>query len=57
MKRYEYKVVTIATKIALSTKQFELISQELEKELNRLGLDGWEMIQKQDGRFFFKREI
>lgn len=56
MKKYEYKVITIATSLAMSTKQYEKIAQEFEAELNKLGADGWELIQRMDGFFFFKRE-
>ena len=54
---YEYKVITIATSLAMSTKQYEKIAQEFEMQLNELGADGWELVQRMDGFFFFKREI
>ncbi len=57
MKKYEYKVITIATALAVSTKQYEKIAQEFEIQLNELGADGWELVQRTDGFFFFKREI
>ena len=31
-------------------------AQELEKLLNTLGAEGWELVQKADGFYFFKRE-
>lgn len=57
MKKYEYKVIPIATSLALGTKQYEKIAQEFETQLNALGADGWELIQRIDGFFFFKREL
>ena len=56
MKKFEYRVVTIPTGFAMNTKQYEEIAREFEKELNALGDDGWELIQRMDGFFFFKRE-
>ena len=57
MKKYEYKVITIATTLAMNTKQFEKTAQEIEAQLNKLGSDGWELVQRKDSFFFFKREI
>lgn len=57
MKKYEYKVVTFATAVAMNTKQYEKTAQEFEVQLNELGADGWELIQRKDGFFFFKREV
>ena len=56
MKQWEYKVVTIATNADLTAKQYEKAAQEFEAQLNELGADGWEMVQRADGFFFFKRE-
>lgn len=56
MKKYEYKVITIATTLVMSTKQYEKTAQELQAQLNELGMEGWELVQRMDGFFFFKRE-
>ena len=57
MKKYEYKVAAIATAFAVSTKQYETIAREFEIQLNELGAEGWELVQRMDGFFFFKREL
>ena len=57
MKKFEYKVIAIPTSVALGTKGYEKIAVEFETELNKLGADGWELIQRVDGLFFFKREM
>ena len=57
MKKYEYKVAAIATSLAVSTKQYEKTAQEFEIQLNEFGADGWELVQRMDGFFFFKREL
>ncbi len=57
MKKYEYKVITIATSIAVTTKQYEKTAQEFEMKLNELGSDGWEFVNRMDGFFFFKRPV
>lgn len=56
MKKYEYKVITIATTMVMSTKQYEKTAQEFEAQLNELGMEGWELVQRMDSFFFFKRE-
>ena len=57
MKKWEYKVITIATKMPVTTKQYEQVAQEFEEALNALGAEGWELVQRQDAMFFFKREV
>ena len=57
MKKFEYKVVPIATSIAIGMKGYEKVASEFENQLNRLGEEGWELVQRTDGFFFFKREI
>ncbi len=56
-KKYEYKVITIATALAMNTKQYEKTAQEFELQLNQLGAEGWDLVQRMDGFFFFKREV
>lgn len=57
MRKYEYKVITIATALAMDAKQFEKTAQAFETQLNELGADGWELVQRMDGFFFFKRAV
>ena len=54
MKQFEYKVIAPAVNLALTTRQYEQQAQE--KLLNTLGAEGWELVQKADGFYFFKRE-
>lgn len=56
MKKYEYKVIPIATIATWTQKQYETVAQEFEAQLNELGAEGWELVQRVDGFFFFKRE-
>lgn len=57
MKKFEYKVITIATNLAMTTKQYEKIAEEYEEKLNALGEEGWELVNRVDGFFFFKRAV
>ena len=57
MRQYEYKVITIATAMPITTKGYEKITHEFETKLNELGAEGWEFVQRIDSLFFFKREI
>ena len=57
MRKFEYKVMTIPTSIPLGTKGYEKNALEFETELNKLGAEGWELVQRVDGLFFFKKEI
>lgn len=44
MKKYEYKVITIAMAFAATAKGYEKMAQEYEAQLNELGADGWELV-------------
>ena len=44
MKQYEYKVITIAAAIPVTTKGYEKVAQEFETQLNALGRAGWELV-------------
>ena len=44
MKKYEYKVVTIATAFAMNTKQYEKMALDFETQLNELGREGLSLI-------------
>ena len=55
MTKWEYKVITIATAVPLTTKQYETVAHTFETRLNELGAEGWELVQRTDGFFFFKR--
>lgn len=57
MKKFEYKVISLPTSIPLGTKGYEKIATEYEMNLNKLGEEGWELVQRMDGFFFFKREV
>lgn len=57
MKKYEYKVITIATNMTMTTKQYVKTAQEFEAKLNELGAEGWEFVNRMDGFFFFKRPV
>ena len=57
MRKFEYKVITVPTNMPLLTKGYEKAAHEFETLLNELGTEGWELIQRVDGFFFFKREL
>lgn len=57
MRKYEYKVTTIATTLPITAKGYEKVIQEFETKLNELGAEGWEFVQRVDSLFFFKREL
>jgi hypothetical protein len=57
MKKFEYKVISIPTNLTLGTKGYDKAAAEFEAQLNKLGAEGWELVQRVDGFFFFKREL
>lgn len=57
MKKFEYKVISLSTSVPMTAKGYEKIASEFENALNKLGAEGWELVQRSDGFFFFKREI
>ncbi len=57
MRKYEYKVTTMPSTLPITTKGYGKVIQELETKLNELGAEGWELVQRVDSLFFFKREI
>ena len=57
MKKYEYKVTTIATTIPITTKGYEKIIQEFETKLNELGSEGWEFVQRVDSLFSSRENL
>lgn len=57
MGKYKYKVVVMATPAAMNIKKMEEISQQIEDELNGLGIDGWEFVQWKGSMMIFKQEI
>lgn len=57
MKQFEYKVIAIPTRIPITNKQYDEIAMDYQQQFNALGLEGWELVDRADGFFFFKREI
>ncbi|MBE6897724.1 MAG: DUF4177 domain-containing protein [Ruminococcaceae bacterium] len=57
MKQFEYKVIAIPTRLPITNKQYDEIALDFQQQFNALGLEGWELVDRADGFFFFKREI
>ena len=57
MKQFEYKVLAIPTRLPITNKQYDEVALDFQQQFNALGLEGWELVDRADGFFFFKREI
>mgnify|MGYP003307920210 CR=1 FL=1 len=57
MKKFEYKVISVPRAIPIGAKGYEKMVTEFETNLNKLGAEGWELVQRADDFLFFKREI
>jgi len=57
MKKFEYKVVVIPVNVTLTAKQHYKTADEIENVMNELGKEGWELVQKADSMYYFKRAI
>ena len=57
MKKFEYKVISVPRTIPIGAKGYEKMVTEFETNLNKLGAEGWELVQRADDFLFFKREI
>lgn len=57
MKQFEYKVIAIPTRLPITNKQYDEIALDFQQQFNALGLEGWELVNRADGFFFFKRKI
>ena len=57
MKQFEYKVISIPTRLPITNKQYDEVALDFQQQFNALGLEGWELVDRADGFFFFKREI
>ena len=57
MKQFEYKVIAIPTRLPITNKQYDESALDFQQQFNALGLEGWELGDRADGFFFFKREI
>jgi hypothetical protein len=57
MKKFEYKVISVPRAIPIGAKGYEKMVTEFETNLNKLGAEGWELVQRADDFLFFKREL
>ena len=48
MKKFEYKVISVPRAIPIGAKGYEKMVTEFETNLNKLGAEGWELVQRAD---------
>lgn len=56
MKKYEYKVIDHHITYSKYGEEYHYCERQ-QLYFNYLGMEGWELVAVDDGRFFFKREI
>lgn len=57
MKKFEYRVITIAMQIANTEQTMEENANEIQEIFNQLGVEGWEFVEEAVGYYYFKREL
>ena len=57
MKKYEYKILTKGLPAAFQEKSLRKMTQDIEKDMNALGAEGWEFVQWKQSMLIFKRVI
>ena len=57
MKKFEYKVISVPRAIPIGAKGYEKMVTEFETNLNKLGAEGWELVQRADDFLFFKSDL
>lgn len=57
MQKYEYKIITKGIPVALNEKSMQKMFEEIEKEMNQLGAEGWEFVQWKSSMLIFKRAV
>ena len=53
MKKFEYKVISVPRAIPIGAKGYKKMVTEFETNLNKLGAEGWELVQRADDFLFF----
>lgn len=56
MKKFEYKIIAKSIPAAMNIKKYDETAEQIEKELNQLGADGWEFIQWKNSMMILKRD-